>query len=801
MAKKNTLRTVLIIILGVVMLFIVTSFGGCWALLYLRNPCTAMQLSEWRSNVADPYDVPEATAEAVADRLDEVFDDVGFGTRVACLAGSRPDGYSEDLSPFRSANFDFAEFAASKNLEIGSKCIAEIVEQEKLPDGRVSFIPTPRERYNPTWIDEESFIAYDPEGRRLLKYTPGRPNPTLWADLPQGQCGSDIECHYLFGYLADLQGALVVYPYQPIFYVNSRYWDGEIALVREGHPWPTGRIRTKSIGLILFHDRQRRIAWRRSRWVSPPGRYDVSITVGTLNADVQGNLSLGSKVRADLARPQSEDVWASQPLRGASKARVQYEAKLKSPMAFARKLVTLDLTLDNAATKVVAREDVHSSRDPRRSSLKNVYDVHGGYLRAGSCRVRFSKTTFGKAIQDERGVFALHQEKRGERRAQTDWEIVVDLCGKRERLPSGSTWSGVGVSPSGKRVALAAKEGITIVDLKQLPTTAAELIATARASNWKRGAPARVDSEEVGPATRAAPPPTAAPAPPPPEPEPSPATPDAAAPDVPTVELTKTHLVKVTASSVMRSRRGAYVPGKVTDGDPETAWGATSGSSRDEWLELVFSGPVEITRLEILTGYVKHFRGRDLFDANSRIKRAEITAGSWRTTHEFTDSRTWHTVEIDPPVKNDRIRIKAVEIYQGNRWSDLHVSEIKVYGRAGEGQTSSAPAGGSGFTGQWRGTGTQSGGSSWPLSVNIHSTGPGECANVRYPSLGCRGVWICENVEGDVIRGRERITSGRRCLEEGTIRIRRDPDGTLAWQYQHGSIRATATLRRSNDEP
>jgi hypothetical protein len=148
------------------------------------------------------------------------------------------------------------------------------------------------------------------------------------------------------------------------------------------------------------------------------------------------------------------------------------------------------------------------------------------------------------------------------------------------------------------------------------------------------------------------------------------------------VDLTRSYLSSVSSSSVLQPRRhgSRYAASKAADGDVNTAWGAARGQFVDQWLEIRFSRPVTVTRIEVKTGFCKFFRGQDLFKANRRLKRVKIDIGSWSTAHRFADSSQWQNVSAGSNAEGRSLRLTVLEIYEGNRWEDLHVSEIRVWG-------------------------------------------------------------------------------------------------------------------------
>jgi hypothetical protein len=103
------------------------------------------------------------------------------------------------------------------------------------------------------------------------------------------------------------------------------------------------------------------------------------------------------------------------------------------------------------------------------------------------------------------------------------------------------------------------------------------------------------------------------------------------------------------------------------------------------------------------------------------------------------------------------------------------------------------------WVGRWIGVGHQSNGSSWDMRLTVTGTGPGECAKVDYPSVGCSGYWDCApGFDGAQIQAVEIITDGKdRCIDEVQVVLAANPDGrTVSFQGTAGDITAEARLGR-----
>jgi hypothetical protein len=109
------------------------------------------------------------------------------------------------------------------------------------------------------------------------------------------------------------------------------------------------------------------------------------------------------------------------------------------------------------------------------------------------------------------------------------------------------------------------------------------------------------------------------------------------------------------------------------------------------------------------------------------------------------------------------------------------------------------------FVGSWEGTGRRQPVSMtddpWRMVAEIENTETGPCGRVQYPSLGCRGIWVCQpGFDGRILVARERITEGSACVDGGVIEMELLDDGTLEWRHSSGDVRSLASLSRPLDE-
>jgi hypothetical protein len=125
-----------------------------------------------------------------------------------------------------------------------------------------------------------------------------------------------------------------------------------------------------------------------------------------------------------------------------------------------------------------------------------------------------------------------------------------------------------------------------------------------------------------------------------------------------------------------------YHPNYILDGDPATAWveGADS-SGAGEWVRIHLSpvdGATKI-RLRVQNGYHK---SKALFGKNARLKKVEVVALPGKTAHvaALKDAMDWQEISFEQPAgKLDAIELRAQEVYEGSKYTDLCVSDLEIY--------------------------------------------------------------------------------------------------------------------------
>jgi len=105
------------------------------------------------------------------------------------------------------------------------------------------------------------------------------------------------------------------------------------------------------------------------------------------------------------------------------------------------------------------------------------------------------------------------------------------------------------------------------------------------------------------------------------------------------------------------------------------------------------------------------------------------------------------------------------------------------------------------LVGRWTGSGQQSDGQSWEISLDVANSSGSLHARVTYPRLSCGGEWNLESTGAREWGGDEHIAYGTdRCVENGIVHVRLTEAGALEFDWREiGGRGSTArgSLRRA----
>ncbi|HEY6723498.1 MAG TPA: hypothetical protein VI197_05675 [Polyangiaceae bacterium] len=121
------------------------------------------------------------------------------------------------------------------------------------------------------------------------------------------------------------------------------------------------------------------------------------------------------------------------------------------------------------------------------------------------------------------------------------------------------------------------------------------------------------------------------------------------------------------------------------DCNPRTAWAedVAEGTEQGEYLEARFASAVPVNRLVMATGYsaVSSKHG-DLFVKNLHLKTVQVLVNGTPIADEpfhIASSERWFDVQISNR-SVETVRLEFLETYPTTQWSDLHVSEVLLFG-------------------------------------------------------------------------------------------------------------------------
>ena len=119
----------------------------------------------------------------------------------------------------------------------------------------------------------------------------------------------------------------------------------------------------------------------------------------------------------------------------------------------------------------------------------------------------------------------------------------------------------------------------------------------------------------------------------------------------------------------------AYHAGLLFDGRRTTAWvGGSEGAPGNDSILIQLESPISLTDIRVWNGYQlspAHFA------ANGKVRRfAFAPAGAAATIYDLRNSRTGQPIRLNPEVRGREFIFQILEIYRGERYRDLAISEL-----------------------------------------------------------------------------------------------------------------------------
>jgi hypothetical protein len=138
---------------------------------------------------------------------------------------------------------------------------------------------------------------------------------------------------------------------------------------------------------------------------------------------------------------------------------------------------------------------------------------------------------------------------------------------------------------------------------------------------------------------------------------------------------------QVVSSGFLKGKNEDYRPEFMVDHDPHTWWTPNPyRNGKGAYIELDFVEPTMINGFEIWAGshqpnYPKY---GNIFKLNNRAKAGRLEFSNGETIKfKLADVDNWQAV-VFPPIKTTYIRLRIDEVYKGEKWDDLCISEFKA---------------------------------------------------------------------------------------------------------------------------
>lgn len=139
----------------------------------------------------------------------------------------------------------------------------------------------------------------------------------------------------------------------------------------------------------------------------------------------------------------------------------------------------------------------------------------------------------------------------------------------------------------------------------------------------------------------------------------------------------------VTASSELQHdgnlNTSYYWASNVMDDDPETCWvEGAAGNGVGETITFTVPSASEVAGFNIRNGYQK---SEEIYEHNARPHEMKVYAdGEFVCTASLTDdSSGYQKVKFEQPVKAKSITLEIASVYEGTKWSDCGISDIKFF--------------------------------------------------------------------------------------------------------------------------
>lgn len=141
-------------------------------------------------------------------------------------------------------------------------------------------------------------------------------------------------------------------------------------------------------------------------------------------------------------------------------------------------------------------------------------------------------------------------------------------------------------------------------------------------------------------------------------------------------------LSSYSASSVLpASEYGTYVASNLSDGDWNTAWvegSSGSGAGQSVTMSRASGSKASVSCLELVAGYGK---STDIYYKNARPKQVSLIADSGEVVAQVTLVDSYRVVQSIsfPAVSTSSITLRIDSVYEGNKYDDCAISEMRCF--------------------------------------------------------------------------------------------------------------------------
>lgn len=137
----------------------------------------------------------------------------------------------------------------------------------------------------------------------------------------------------------------------------------------------------------------------------------------------------------------------------------------------------------------------------------------------------------------------------------------------------------------------------------------------------------------------------------------------------------------VATSTAQTGTSASFDPGQLLDGDVTTAWNSRGDVNPDgigEIIQVDFADPVWLAQIVVANG---DQNDEGAFVANARAKRVEVTlSGGSSFIVNLLDQTGQQSVRLPVPRLTTSVRFEVLEVYPGDTYEDLGLSELEFRG-------------------------------------------------------------------------------------------------------------------------